>query len=82
MFHSTLTLLDDSGLNEMLFASPDPDSPDSAVEKELSCVSRQLYPDGSAIFETMARTSVTVVAGWVKEVAGLFHATIPNQMFL
>ena len=79
VFHSTLTLLDDSGLNEMLFASPDPDS---AVEKELSCVSRQLYPDGSAIFETMARTSVTVVAGWVKEVAGLFHATFPNQMFL
>ena len=59
MFHSSLTLLDDhSGLNALLFES---DSED--VVKELSCVSRQLYPDGSAIFETMARTSVTVVAG-------------------
>ena len=66
VFHSTLTLLDDSGLNELLFA-PSPSGPDSAVEKELSCVSRQLYPDGSAIFETMARTSVTVVAGCMKE---------------
>ena len=58
IFHSALTLLDDSGLNAVLFESDLED-----VEKEVSCVSRQLYPDGSAIFETMARTSVTVVAG-------------------
>ena len=35
VFHSALTLLDDSGLNEMLFESSDTDDDDSVVKARL-----------------------------------------------
>ncbi len=47
---------------------------------DLRCVSRQLFPNGSAIYETMARTSVTVVSSKFK--TKIFVSVINHNAWL